>query len=66
MKDTRLHNDCDGGQCCACEWDRIQRMQARLRADRRAWFDPNASYVATPEEVARMMVENALKSCKGS
>jgi hypothetical protein len=24
MKDTRLHNDCDGGQCCACEQDRHQ------------------------------------------
>jgi hypothetical protein len=24
MKDTRLHNDCDGGQCCACDWDRVQ------------------------------------------
>lgn len=21
-KDTRLHNDCDVGACCACDWDR--------------------------------------------
>jgi hypothetical protein len=25
MADQRLHNDCDGGQCCACDWDRHER-----------------------------------------
>jgi hypothetical protein len=26
MNDHRLHNDCDGGQCCACDYDRTKDM----------------------------------------
>lgn len=59
MIDTRLHNDCDGGHCVACGWD---EMQAKLRADRRAWFDPGASNIATPEEVGRMEIEDAIRA----
>lgn len=26
MSDLRMHNDCDGGDCAACNWDQRQRL----------------------------------------
>lgn len=62
MKDTRLHNDCDGGQCCACDWDRIEEMQKRLQTERRAWFDPNRAEPLTLEECTRIEIASVVKA----
>ncbi len=35
MVDTRVHNDCDGGDCAACNWDAAQEV-ARKRELQRA------------------------------
>lgn len=62
MKDPRLHNDCDGGHCVACQWD---RDQAALRSDRRAWFDANATGPMRPEDLeqwARTQIEDAVRA----
>jgi hypothetical protein len=58
--DTRLHNDCDLGQCWACMEDKL--AEERKRAGNRAWFNPDPPAIATPEEAARMDVEEAVRA----
>lgn len=57
-----LHNDCDGGQCVACEW---QRQKAALLSDPRAWFDPSVTGPVKPEDLeewARAQIEDAVRA----
>ncbi|MBU3262098.1 hypothetical protein KPG71_18915 [Roseovarius sp. PS-C2] len=52
MTDTRLHNDCDGGQCVACASD--ARSDQYLIVKRNLYYRPNAhGYTGIKEEAGR-------------
>lgn len=39
MADKRMHNDCDGGDCAACNWDAAQQLARDLKLKRQADID---------------------------
>ncbi len=39
MTDTRMHNDCDGGDCAACNWDAAQDLAREIAKKRQADLD---------------------------
>mgnify|MGYP000728263190 CR=1 FL=1 len=39
MTDIRMHNDCDGGACAACNWDAAQEVARGLARRRQADLD---------------------------
>lgn len=53
MRDALLHNDCDGGACCACAWGEEQERHAEFlrRSAGRAWFNPNPPGPATTADL---------------
>lgn len=65
MRDTRLHNDCDGGDCWACQMDE-QRAKGR-RCDACYWWLrdslSNGDGICRRYRPARVKVTTASHGC---
>ena len=70
MGDTRMHNDCDTGNCAACSWDAAQEVARELVRQRQADLDllraHGLQHVATELERLRNLETQFFEICRAS